>query len=172
MKKGYDGSYISAPQRTHPAFFRLILEAGHVQLRVRNQGASHGTLSAYIRDFRGSSRAEMLSRKHGRAFYLREDVALEVKDAHGLPAQVRVRTRDEGANTHIGSRSVIAQTGAVRAHVLARWCHRRWYESARCYMTDSTACTCRSRRRSSTACACRSRRSASSARNEALCLLC
>ena len=62
-----------------------------IHARARDGIASHGTLSAYIRDFRASYKlfemvtAEMLSRKHGRAFYLWEDVALEVKDAHGLP---------------------------------------------------------------------------------------
>ena len=62
-----------------------------IHARARDGIASHGSLCAYIRDFRASSKlfemvtAEMLSRKHGRAFYLWEDVALEVKDARGLP---------------------------------------------------------------------------------------
>ena len=62
-----------------------------IEARARDGIASHGTLSAYIRDFRASSKlfemvtAEMMSRKHGRVFYLWEDVALEVKDARGLP---------------------------------------------------------------------------------------
>ena len=65
--------------------------ASAIEARARDGIASHGTLSAYIRDFRASYKlfemvtAGMLSRKHGRAFYLWEDVALEVKDAHGLP---------------------------------------------------------------------------------------
>ena len=63
--------------------------ASAIQARARDGIASHGTLSAYIRDFRASSKlfelttARKLSRKHGRAFYLWEDVALEVKDALG-----------------------------------------------------------------------------------------
>ena len=65
--------------------------ASDIEARARDGIASHGSLCAYIRDFRASFRlfemvtARMLSRKHGRAFYLWEDVALEVKDALGLP---------------------------------------------------------------------------------------
>ena len=65
--------------------------ASAIEARARDGIASHGSLCAYIRDFRASFKlfemvtAGMLSRKHGRAFYLWEDVALEVKDAHGLP---------------------------------------------------------------------------------------
>ena len=62
-----------------------------IAARAREGIASHGTLGAYIRDFRASYKlfemftARKLSREHGRAFYLWEDVALEVKDALGLP---------------------------------------------------------------------------------------
>ena len=65
--------------------------ASAIGARARDGIASHGSLRAYIRDFRASYKlfefvtAEIMSRKHGRAFYLWEDVALVVKDALGLP---------------------------------------------------------------------------------------
>jgi len=65
--------------------------ASAIEARARDGIESHGSLRAYIRDFRASSKlfeyvaAMMQSRKHGRAFYLWEDVALVVKDALGLP---------------------------------------------------------------------------------------
>ena len=65
--------------------------ASAIKARALDGVASHGSLAAYIRDFRASYRlfemlvAERLTREHGRAFHLWEDVALEVKDARGLP---------------------------------------------------------------------------------------
>jgi hypothetical protein len=65
--------------------------ASDIRARARDGVASHGTLGAYIRDFRASFKlfemvtAARMAREHGRAFYLWEDVALEVKDARGFP---------------------------------------------------------------------------------------
>jgi predicted helicase len=62
-----------------------------IRARVGDGIASHGTLRAYIHDFRASFKlfemvvAELMTRKHGRPFRLWEDIALEVKDERGLP---------------------------------------------------------------------------------------
>ncbi len=65
--------------------------AAEIRSRARDGVASHGSLHEYVRDFRASYKlfemvtAERMARERGRAFHLWEDVALEVKDAHGLP---------------------------------------------------------------------------------------
>jgi hypothetical protein len=65
--------------------------ASAIKARALDGVASHGSVAEYIRDFRASHKlfemlvAERLTREHGRAFHLWEDVALDVKDARGLP---------------------------------------------------------------------------------------
>jgi hypothetical protein len=62
-----------------------------IRARARDGIASHGTLAAFINDFRESRKffrmvvAYRMSLEHGRAFWCWEDVPPEVKDALGLP---------------------------------------------------------------------------------------
>ena len=62
-----------------------------IRARARDGIASHGTLAAFISDFRESWKlfemavAYRMTREHGRAFWCWEDVARELKAALGLP---------------------------------------------------------------------------------------
>ena len=62
-----------------------------IRARARDGIASHGTLAAYINDFRASCKlfemvvAYRMTREHGRAFLCWEDIVPEVKVARGLP---------------------------------------------------------------------------------------
>jgi hypothetical protein len=78
-------------KRAQTVFEKMRDYALAIRARARDGIASHGTLAAYINDFRESWKffemlvAYLMSLEHGRAFWCWEDVPSEVKGALGLP---------------------------------------------------------------------------------------